>query len=67
MRMLMPKTKKPERPTVEIPEQSYQPSKAELEEPIEVPAATFEEAVRALVRPVKVQRIPMGRSKKRDS
>ena len=61
----MRKTKKPERPVVEIPEQSYQPSKAELEEPIMVPAGTFEEAVKALVRPVNVQRIPMGKSRKR--
>ena len=62
----MPKTKKPEPPVVEIPEQSYQPSKAELEEPITVPAATFEEAVKALVRPVNVRRVPVSRpSKKR--
>jgi hypothetical protein len=56
---------KPERPIVGIPEQSYQPSKAELEEPIRVPVATFEEAVKALVRPANVCRIPMGKSRKR--
>ena len=55
---------KTQRPVVEISEQSYHPSKAELEEPIVVPAGTFEDAVKALVRPVKVQRIPMGKSPK---
>ena len=36
--------KKPEPPVVEIPEQPYQPSKVGLKEPIQVSAATFEEA-----------------------
>lgn len=54
----MPKRRKPLHPVVEIPEQSYPPSKAELEEPIVVPAGTFEDAVKAVVRPVKVQRNP---------
>lgn len=45
---------------VEIPDQSYQPSKAELEEPIRVPG-TFYDAVKALVQPVKVRRIPVAK------
>ena len=61
----MPKTKKPERPVVEIPEQSWQPSKAELAEPIQVPAGTFEEAVRALALPANVRRVPTGKSHER--
>ena len=56
--------KKRERPVVEIPEQSYQPSVKELNEDIRL-SGTFEDAVKALVRPVKVRRIPMGKSPKR--
>ena len=57
--------KKPVRPVAETPEQSYQPSKAELEEPIQVPVETFKEAVRAPVRHVNVRQIPMGKSRER--
>ena len=39
------------RPTVEIPPQGYQPSKAELEEEIKIDA-TPEEVARQLVQPV---------------
>ena len=42
-----------EPPTVEIPAQDYQPSKAELEEEIKIDA-TPEEVARRLVQPVKV-------------
>ena len=56
--------KKPKPPVVEIPDQSYQPSVKDLNEDIRLPG-TFEDAVKALVRPVKVQRIPMGKSPKR--
>ena len=41
------------RPTVEIPPQDYQPSKAELEEEIKIDA-TPEEVARRLMMPVKV-------------
>lgn len=48
------------RRVVEIPDQSYQPSKAELEEPIRV-SGTFHDAVKALVQPVKVRRIAVAK------
>lgn len=41
------------RPTVEIPPQDYQPSKAELEEDVSIDA-TPEEMARRLMQPVKV-------------
>ena len=43
-----------EPPVLEVMHPSYQPSKAELEEDLRVDA-TFDEAVQALVRPVKVR------------
>lgn len=52
------KSEKPPKPRiVELPEQSYEPSIAELREPIRV-EGTFEDAIRALVSPVKIKRIP---------
>lgn len=51
-----------DRPTVEVVKSSYQPSKAELEEPIELPRGlTPEQVGRALVRDVKVRTIPRPR------
>ena len=41
-------------PIVEVVRPSYQPSKAELEEDMRV-NASFEEAVKALVRPVRLR------------
>ena len=46
-----------ERPIVEVVHPSYQPSKAELEEDMRV-NASFEEAIKALVRPVRLRYIP---------
>ena len=46
--------RRPEPPEVEIVRPAYQPSKAELEEDMRVDA-TFEEAVQALTRPVRVR------------
>ena len=43
---------------VEIPDQSYQPSVKELNAVIRLPG-TFDDAVKALVRPVRVRRIPI--------
>ena len=43
-------------PVVEVVHPSYQPSKAELEEDMRV-NATFDEAVKALVRPVRLRYI----------
>lgn len=55
----MPKAKSPKtKPReVEIVHPSYQPSKAELEEDARV-NATFEEAVKALTKPVTIRHIP---------
>lgn len=47
------------KPTVvELPEERYQPSVAELREPVRLPG-TFEDAIKALVRPTKTRRIPI--------
>ena len=50
----MSNAKHPKPQEVELAHPSYQPSKAELEEDLRVDA-TFDEAVQALVRPVKVR------------
>ena len=47
----------PHRPTVEVVNPRYQPSKAELEADLRV-NATFEESVKALTRPVNIRYIP---------
>ncbi len=57
-------TRKPEPPIVDLPEQSYQPSVAELRETIRLPG-TFEDAIKALVSPVKVRRIPIRKWRSR--
>ena len=57
-------TKKRKLRVVEIPDQSYQPSVKELNADIRVPG-TFEDAVKALVSPVKVRRIPMAKRRNR--
>ena len=52
--------KRPPRPEpveVEIAQSTYQPSKAELEEDLRV-NVSFEEALDALVMPVKIKRVP---------
>lgn len=49
----MPKT--PEPPIVDLPEESYRPSVAELGEPIRLPIV-FEDAIKALLSPVKIRR-----------
>ena len=51
------KEKKPLNPReVKIIHPSYQPSRAELKEDLRIPApATFEQAVKALVSPVKIE------------
>lgn len=46
-----------QRRVLDVAHPSYQPSKAELEEDARV-NATFEEAVKALVKPVKINYIP---------
>lgn len=51
----MSKRTKPHK--VEIVHPSYQPSKAELEEDMRV-KATFDEAVKALAKPVRISLIP---------
>ena len=54
------KQAKPEIPTVRTVDASYQPSKAELEEDLRV-GATFEEALKAVTRTVKVEYYEPGR------
>lgn len=44
-----------DRPTVELVHPSYQPSKAELEEPIQPPDMSAEEMARAILRPVNIR------------
>ena len=48
---------KPDPVEVEIAQSAYQPSKAELEEDMRVDVS-FEEALDALVMPVKIKRVP---------
>ena len=50
------KIKKPQPRTVHIVDPSYQPSRAELREDLRL-KGTFEDAVKALVKPVNVQRM----------
>ena len=52
--------KRPSRREVEVVHSSYQPSRAELEEDMRVDA-TFEEAVQALARPVRIRYIKRPR------
>ena len=51
-------------PVVELPEENYKPRVAELREPIRLPGM-FEDAIKALVSPVKVRRTPMRKWKSR--
>ena len=51
-----------DRPEVEIVNPDYQPSKAELEEDARLDA-TFEEAVKALTRPVRIKHIDSPKSR----
>ena len=57
-------SKKPEPPVVDLPEETCQPSVAELRKPIRLPG-TFEDAIKALVSPVKVRRIPIRKWRSR--
>ena len=46
----------PRKPTLQVPDPSYQPSRAELREDLRL-KGTFEEAVKALVKPVKINKV----------
>lgn len=62
----MTTTREPD--TIEVPENDYQPTKAELEEPIRVDlpeGVTFEDAVRHVLRPVNVRRISAEEHRRR--
>ena len=50
------------RRVVEIVESTYQPSKAELAQEIDLPEMELEEAARRLLEPVEVRRVPRSRS-----
>ena len=53
-----------ERPIVELPPQSCQPSKAELEADVRL-KGTFKQAIQAVLRPVRIRRLrPKPRSHK---
>ena len=47
--------KTPGRPVVELAKSSYQPSKAELEEPIDLGDLTPEEVAKALLQPAEIR------------
>ena len=59
--------KKAKRPTVEVVDSRYQPSKAELEEEFSLPDFTPEDVARALTHPVDVRYVsrPARPNKKR--
>ena len=44
-------------PVVEIVQQSYQPSKAELEADRRIKGVTFKQAIQTLMRPVRIRRV----------
>ena len=48
-----------DQPVIELPQQSYQPSKAELEADICL-EGTFEQAIKAVLRPVQIRRVKKG-------
>ena len=52
-----------QRPTIELVKDSYQPTKAELEEGMRV-EADFEELARALVQPVNIRWIDRPRNRR---
>ena len=45
-----------DRPLVELPHQSYQPSKAEREADVRL-KGTFKQAIQAVLRPVRIRRV----------
>lgn len=54
--------KQPTRPTVEVADPTYQPSKAELEADLRVDA-TFEQAVKALAKDVNVKHVKIRKDR----
>ncbi|MCY4531178.1 MAG: hypothetical protein OXC84_02415 [Gammaproteobacteria bacterium] len=44
------------RKTIDVPDPSYQPTRKELQEDLRL-KGTFEDAVKALVRPVKIRKV----------
>ena len=55
-------SKKPKPLTIELVDQSYQPSKAELEADLRIKGAfKFKQAIQALVRPVRIRRVKSAR------
>ena len=51
-----------QRPVVELPPQSYQPSKAEIEADARIAGVTFKQAIEGLLRPVRIRRVTRKRS-----
>ena len=58
----MSEPKKPELPIVEVPHTDYQPTARELREDLRL-KGTFEDAVKALVRPVRVRQVMPPKSR----
>ena len=54
-------SKKPKPRTIELVDQSYQPSKAELEADARVKGVSFKQAIKTLVRPVQIRRVKATR------
>ena len=52
----MKKTKHPGPRKVEVPDSSYQPNREELQQDLRR-EGTFEDAIKALVKPVKIKRV----------
>lgn len=57
----MPHPKQPPLRLVEIVDPSYQPTRADMEEPFDVPQMTLEEAARRVLEPVAVWTIDRPR------
>ena len=54
-------SKKPKPRTIELVDQSYQPSKAELEADARIKGVSFKQAIKTLVRPVQIRRVKATR------
>ena len=54
-------SKKPKPRTIELVDQAYQPSKAELEADARIKGVSFKQAIKTLVRPVQIRRVNAAR------
>ncbi|MYA09934.1 MAG: hypothetical protein F4Z32_00520 [Gemmatimonadetes bacterium] len=63
MKKTRPKKVAAKRPVVKVPDSSYQPSRAQLRQDQRIKGATFDQAVGALTRQVKVKYVKQQRKK----